>query len=170
MANDSDMVMARYKHPNRGQHTVVGPVTKIKYGFRAGGDVFLVHKDDVRTQPHLYEEIETKEAAAPVKAPPAPPSEALPEPEAVAALEDTTPPADVITGDSPPTRSINIVGRLPGVTAPIAEQLDADGIETADQVLELGIEGLTKYTGIGKVKAEAIIEAIGQLQEMAERA
>ncbi len=168
MANDSDMVMARYKHPNRGQHTVVGPATKIKYGFRAGGDVFLVHKDDVRTQPHLYEEIETREVAAPVKAPPAPPPEALPEPEALEA-EDTTPPADVITGDSPPVRDINIVGRLPGVTAPIAEQLDADGIETADQVLELGIDGLQKYTGIGKVKAEAIIEVIGQLQEMAAR-
>lgn len=173
MAEDSNMVMARYLHPNRGQHAVVGPVTKIKYGFRAGGDVFLVHKDDVRTQTHLYEEITTRAEPAVAKAPPAPVATTPVAPPAPAAPEVIEAPPDVVMGseqtEPEPAKdtSVDIVGRLPGISAPIAEQLDADGIQTADQVTALGVEGLMKYKGIGRVKAEAIIEAIQILQTSA---
>lgn len=162
--SDDNMVLCRYLHPNRGQHTVVGGVTKTQYGFRAGGDVFLVHKADADPNPHLFEQLETKEAPAAAKPPPpAPPPPASP------ALEETPPPPDVVTGESAiaEPRDVNIVGRLPGVTAPIAEQLAADGVETAQQIQELGVAGLQKYKGIGKVKAETIIEALEQLQTVA---
>jgi len=168
MATDGNMVMAKYLHPNRGQHSVVGGVTKMKYGFRGGGDSFLVHIDDVRANPHLFEEIKTQAAPAKAQAPaPASPI-APPEPQVIE--EESVPPPDVITGAEAPSKEVNIVGRLPGVTAPIAELLAADGIESADQVLALGIDGLMEYKGIGRVKAEGIIEATTQLREIAARA
>lgn len=172
MADDS-MIMIKYKHPNRGQHTVVGPVTKIKYGFRAGGDTFLVHKDDIANNDHLYEPIASAEGASAAKAPVAAPPAAPPSPIAVEEEVETSAPPDVVSGPesaAPASKAVNIVGRLPGVTAPIAEQLDADGIETADQVLELGVNGLMKYKGIGAVKAETIIEAVTALQKVAAQA
>ncbi|GAG15832.1 unnamed protein product, partial [marine sediment metagenome] len=55
---DENLVRAKYLHPNRGQHLVIGGVEKINYGYRAGGDIFLVHKNDIASQPHLFREVE----------------------------------------------------------------------------------------------------------------
>lgn len=84
--SDSDFVLARYLHPNRGAHQVVGaaihdeqyrgfrmvrkrdrpPGWSIVYGRRAGGGVerFLVHKRDVELQPQWFLPIEDRQAIA----------------------------------------------------------------------------------------------------------
>ena len=168
---DENMVLCRYLHPNRGQHTVVGGVTKTKYGFRAGGDTFLVRREDADANPHLFAQIESKEIPAAAK-PPLPSAPPAAPPAAPAAVAEAPAPPDVVTGEpeAAPDTSVNIVGRLPGINAPIAEQLAADGIETADQIIALGVDGLQKYKGIGKVKAETILEAIEILQRSAAKA
>ncbi len=157
--SDDTMILCRYLHPNRGQHTVVGGVTKTQYGFRAGGDIFLVHRADADPNPHLFDPIESKEVPAAAK-PPTPPA---PSP------VEAPPPPDVVTGEDRPApdTSVNIVGRLPGITAPIAEAMAADGLETADQIIALGVDGLQEYKGIGQVKAETILEALEILQRQA---
>ncbi len=49
---------------------------------------------------------------------------------------------------------------LPGIGADTANMLKSDGIDTVDDLLELGEKGLQKYRGVGKHKAEMIISAI----------
>lgn len=71
--DDANFVLARYLHPNIGEHTVVGTATGTKYGFRGGGDIFLVHREDVAAQPHLFAPVEQKPTPVPVAARQAPP-------------------------------------------------------------------------------------------------
>jgi glycosyltransferase involved in cell wall biosynthesis len=73
--SDAEYVLAKYIHPNIGQHPVIGAETHIRYGFRGGGEIFLVHKKDLTAQPHLFSVIDTAPTPiepSPVLAPPAP--------------------------------------------------------------------------------------------------
>lgn len=74
-SSDGDFVLSRLTDGNRGDHPIVGMTTKIKYGYRSDGDVFLVHKDDIAAQPGKFErvvegivkpEVEPTEAPEPV--------------------------------------------------------------------------------------------------------
>jgi glycosyltransferase involved in cell wall biosynthesis len=48
--------------------------------------------------------------------------------------------------------------KLPGVTPAIAKQFEARGLTTADEVADLGVDGLQELKGIGPTRARAIIE------------
>lgn len=63
--DDGDFLLARYTHPNAGEHPVIGMSTGVKYGMRAGRDIFLVHKKDIEVQPHLFEVVEKKTIPVP---------------------------------------------------------------------------------------------------------
>jgi len=52
--SDEDFVKCQYASRNTGQHKVVGAVTGTQYGYRAGGDVFLVHQRDIAVQKELF--------------------------------------------------------------------------------------------------------------------
>ena len=72
--DDEEYVMIEYLHPNRGNHPVVGHVTKTKYGNRGGGSKFLVNIKDVEAQPHLFKQLESgvtapKQPIAPTESP-----------------------------------------------------------------------------------------------------
>lgn len=56
---DSALVLCKYKHQNIGQHPVVGAQTRTSYGYRSGGDEFLVNREDIRATPHLFEPLES---------------------------------------------------------------------------------------------------------------
>ena len=71
--DDSLYVLVKYTHPNRGQHIVMGMATQTKYGYRGGGEIFLVHKQDIAAQPHLYEVIPNEPTPIPQVAPVLPP-------------------------------------------------------------------------------------------------
>jgi hypothetical protein len=76
---DQDMVMVRYSHPNRGQHRVngyaifeqqIGPSMfkdgngfRFSYGYRGGGDEFLVHRRDIELHPGLFVPLPTAQPA-----------------------------------------------------------------------------------------------------------
>lgn len=130
--NDQDLIMVRYEHPNKGQHAVVGSMTKTKYGFRAGGDSFLVKKADIDAQPHLFKVIEHR-------------------PEA---------PKQTIAPPSAPRPIGQKISELPGVSQNIADMLEADGLVMTTDLSDLTADDLTKYKGIGKVTAETIIKAV----------
>lgn len=51
---DDNFVEILYDHPNRGDHPVVGPVTGTFYGYRSGGDKFLVDRRDIAGSPHIF--------------------------------------------------------------------------------------------------------------------
>ncbi len=73
--NDEDFVMVDYTSKNIGTHTVVGAASKIDYGYRQGGDRFLVHKSDIKVSPHLFKPIEPVQKAKPKPEVPAPVAE-----------------------------------------------------------------------------------------------
>ena len=169
--NDDDFVRAKYLHPNQGTHQVsgqyrfpeqlnfgelrlgmknVGDGFIIDYGYRKGGETFLVHKRDADMS-HLFQEIQPESSG--VFNPPQPPSTSAPIPETI--IREARIPVAL--------RDELDLQLLPGISDKIALLLTNDGISTKTQVLELGVDGLKKYTGIGEVKAKSIIEAIKQM-------
>lgn len=143
MANDKDLILCVYQHPNRGDHKVTGPVTGTAYGYRGGGTRFYVHKEDIRVAPHLF---------VPVTVVPEKPKEALPPP----------PPPPGLNKPDESAPEVFDLQTLPGVTPQIAMGLNAMGAHTADDVLELGVTGLSRIKGIGEKRAEAILAYIQQ--------
>jgi glycosyltransferase involved in cell wall biosynthesis len=211
---DDEFVLCVYEHPNRGRHQVTGGAMfdhrfegfnmiprsptawSINYGYRAKGDRFLVHREDMNAQPHLYVPVQERRAVAmpqPQRVPLEPPK---PMPTGVpvgpAIMPDDTPAeqalgfdsgeqdepsaiADqIITGQSPewdedgppfetlqpPEEPTFNLQKLPGVGGKLAAQLMDDGIKTKDDLLRLGIEGLSQYKGVGEIKAARILKAV----------
>jgi hypothetical protein len=169
--SDQDFVRVKYIHPNQGTHGVsgqfkfpnmldvagmrlgmrnVGDGFIIDYGFRKGGDTFLVHKRDAEVS-HLFQEVQT--AAGGVFNPPQPAAQPTPTPEVIV-REARVPVAQLDELD---------LQLLPGISNENARQLEANGITTKSQVLELGVPGLKKYPGIGEIRAKAIIDAINHM-------
>lgn len=186
--DDADFVMARYLSPNRGKHQVTGhalfgqPIPgwrmirrspeswSIDYGYRGGGAKFLVHRDDVESQPGLFVPVETQRVLnvpeeAKVIEPPKALSEELGE---VRVVEDVQPNAagvvdSILSAPTDQPRAFDLQ-TLPGVNSAIARLLIADGIDSKEKLLELGVGGLQDYRGVGKVKAQRIIDAIGGME------
>lgn len=84
--NDTELVECIYMSPNIGDHDVRGASTGIRYGYRAGGQRFLVHRADIAAQPHLFRQVEGIRAPEPERAP-------LPEPVPVQASTSSAAPA-----------------------------------------------------------------------------
>jgi glycosyltransferase involved in cell wall biosynthesis len=175
--SDSEYVLVLYAHPNRGQHVVVGGVTKTKYGYRAGGDTFLVHKDDIKSQPHLFQPIEARPVAPsatpqPVIAPVALPkldrdSSPAQRPEPLPSWDDMRADlyaelyveGDILDGSDDEELDLQL---LPGVTPAIARAMQTAGLVTAEAILEAGAEGLQAIKGIGETRAEMILEHLAK--------
>lgn len=77
--------MHRLVDGNRGDHLIVGWVTKTRYGHKADGDVFLVHRADVAAKPEMFERVYEGGVALPES-----PVEETPEPVLVALVEPET--------------------------------------------------------------------------------
>lgn len=132
VSGDGDFVKVRLSDGNRGDHPIIGPATKTRYGYRSDGDVFLVHKADIAARPGAFtpvvEGVRVPEVAA----------EAPPEPESIV-VEPFDPSA------------------IPGMTAAIVRVWPA-GLNSRAAILGAGLDGLTAIKGVGKAKAEAILE------------
>ena len=61
LEQDNSYVMIEYIDANIGNHHVVGNITKTNYGYRGGGGKhqFLVHKDDLKAEPHRFRRVES---------------------------------------------------------------------------------------------------------------
>jgi glycosyltransferase involved in cell wall biosynthesis/predicted flap endonuclease-1-like 5' DNA nuclease len=176
--SDDIFVMCSYNHPNLGSHQVYGavgftqrvpglPMTRLRdgkyhinYGYRAGGgkESFLVHKQDASTEPMKFIPVDT----GPVTTAPKVEKEELAPPEPIAATQEMPIDEPVpVTGPSiePVERPFDLQV-LPGVGGALAQQLREAGVMSTEDVLNLGVEGLQKFSGVGPVKAENIIDAI----------
>lgn len=165
---DDDFVLIKYMHPNRGTHVVVGGATKTKYGYRSGGgaEQFLVHKADVANQPQYFQQMQTIVPPAPKLPPPAPPQPIAEDPFRPVAVQGSA--VQEVQRIIPRAKAKFDLQKLPGITADIHRQLKEAGIEGPEDLINLGIEGLTEYRGIGEAKAERIIGAVKQIMKMAE--
>lgn len=153
MIADEDFVLCLYDHQNRGQHMVIGAATNNSYGYRGGGEKFLVHRDDVAAQPHIFKPIAV-EATAPSKAPLPPPP---PRPVKEVEVEAQAPaPATVLEVETEDEEEFDLT-LVPGITPEIAGKLQAKGVQSLADLVNLGSSGLTQMKGIGPSRADAII-------------
>jgi len=143
MQADQDMILIRYNHGNRGQHVVKGYATGKYYGYRGGGDTFLVHRDDIKNSPHIFIPIETQALATNEPAPP--PVQEFDAEAYLARIKDKW------------NKELDLQ-TLPGVTAIIEQSMKDSGFTTRDAIMRAGATGLQESVrGIGEAKAEAII-------------
>jgi len=100
----------------------------------------------MRAQPHLFREIR-------------PPQEAVQYPSVSEVKAPPPPPKTKRTGEESEKVIVEVfsLGSLPGISADIVVQMEANGIRTREDVLALGIEGLVEYKGIAESRAELIM-------------
>jgi glycosyltransferase involved in cell wall biosynthesis len=164
--NDNSMVRIEYMSLNRGGHGVHGSVTKTFYGYRKGGDTFLMHRSDVEAQPQLFREIDQHIIQpAPVIAPkPIPVSIEEPEelePDVRDDLEPAMSESQFVALTQAKDRAATINPQLlPGVSAVTAKEMEVGGLNTYGAILDAGISGLSEIKGIGPRKAELIINYV----------
>lgn len=168
---DEQFKLITYQHPNRGQHTVIGQALfrnrvdgvhmirdrnnqgwRIHYGFRGGGDKFLVHVEDIRIAGHLF-------VPDPERVAPPPVERVTPSPRPVA-KQYASPPPPITIADQVGPLAINDedfdLQTLPGVTDKIAKSMEG---WTLEDIVEAGPEGLLEIKGVGDVRAKAIYNA-----------
>lgn len=150
--NDKEFVLALYNHPNRGDHMVVGPSTGINYGYRCGGDKFLVHVNDKAAMPHIFVDVKELEYVSANEAPKPPEIQIAPP----VALE---PPSPSITDEKFDLQMI------PGITQGIADQLTEMGVVSKKELLELSVDDIKSVKGVGEVRAKAIFGSIQKMKE-----
>lgn len=184
-SRDTDFILVRYMHPNRGAHLVWGSSRDDSgqqrcYGSRVGGgqETFLVHRSDVfdpRTgQQVSFHFVPVPEGkVTPVVARPIQPTieptsilEAKSEPPSPTIQSTINPPVSILgaeASETPETPDVSD-GRLfdlqtiPGVTHVVAASMVEHNITTREQIVELGIAGLQGLRGCGPVRAEMIIQ------------
>lgn len=160
--NDEDLILVRYTHPNRGQHPVVGHATGRKYHYHAGGEKFLVHRDDVAAAPNLFQPVEEVRArervshrqTAPAPPPPPPGSNGEPEPasfdEREQAVDEQT--KEEIAGQE---ALMDILDEL-NLDKRAVQSLYTSGVTTVQDVIDLGEDGLRELKWIGDSRAHEI--------------
>lgn len=143
---DENFVIAIYTHPNVGEHRLFGSVTKIDYGYRSGGEKMLVHKKDVAGAPHLFTIMENVAQVEPV-----------------ATQEVEKPVEEVVSQEVPDITTKSVAsGGIPVTDLDITEStktiLLGNNIRFVSDVVSLGVDGLTKFSGIGIKKATQLYE------------
>ena len=186
---DRDMILVNYTSPNRGDHLVIGhavfsvPIQiqgirmertkfgfQINYGYHAGGSRITVHRDELIAAPHLFQSVRNSvpeiQIASQRRAP-APPAPTPIEDVAIEAMAHPMPASarqileQELEGNEQPLRPIKKdLQTLPGVSADIAKQLKEEGVDTPEDILVLGIDGLKELKGVGDKRAGMIISAI----------
>lgn len=181
--SDDNYVMVRLVDNRKEDHFILGHVTKNRY-YKKHGDVFLMHRDDIAAQPHIYELSVKAEMVVPQVTAPAP----IPEP--VAAIvndsmnfvqntwsdeeyERRVQGAWMVSESEPSVESVKEMDSIlridkpsfdlqliPGITSNIAQQLVGAGVNSLESLAEWNTEKLMALKGVGEAKAELIQEYV----------
>lgn len=169
---DDELVMIEYAHPSRGSHAVYGGGNpRRSYGYRKQGDRFLVQRVDLRLYPHWFKPLMMAEPPPTEEVAPPPPEPLFDlgktiYPEVVTPVSDVLPiPADVTRPATSAQERIIQKARLdlqalPGVTPAVANAMRRAGIRTAEDILNMGVEGLLNIQWIGPQKAPMIYQHV----------
>jgi len=165
----------------------------IDYRYRKAGDRFLVHRLDVEKSPNWFRivEFDKKEFQSvlpkrqvDISKPPEPKPIAEILSEAIIPLKQeadtratTSEPKSIVPqeveveiteAEAVESLKVAVLTRgeielLPGVTPGIAEQIANDGVKTYQDILNLGVDGLKQYRGVGEARAMSMIDAINAM-------
>lgn len=176
--DDDEWVLCEYLHRNTGQHLVYGGTIfrtpldgvpmlhrsngwQIKYGYRGGGEQFLVHRSDVKAASNLFRVVpQGPKAPEPERVAPPPPPSIAPPPQRATVPAPRAP--QPVADDEPPSLSPDPfdLQKLPGVGGELAAQLREAGVATREDIVAIGVEGLKQFKGVGDHKAKIILGAI----------
>lgn len=166
---DSDLIRAKYTKPGSEAGRTIGAVSGLDYGYRAGGEEFLVHKQDVFDQrgnlmaPAQFTPVLVQSQGPKVEraAPPPPPVLRLgtaPNGNVMANLA-----SDELPAPSPVKMPDPLVSEVPGIGEGTTRKLRDMGIATVNELILAG-EGVLKEAGLPPAKAQAaFVAAIGML-------
>lgn len=144
-SQDSDFVLAVYTHPNTGQHQVVGGATGTRYGYRSGGERFLVHVSDLAVQPNLFQRISPDNA--------------------IKKQEKEVPPPIPLTEVPSISKEDYDLQKVAGVSPFIAQELNSAGVYSIEELANFSIEKLILIKGIREKRAQAILESARMVVE-----
>lgn len=182
VASDADFVLCLYNSANRGQMRVIGgagfqfpqagvPMVRVRelfhfdYGYRGGGEKFIVHREDIKAQPELFIPLpEVKSAPVPETLAPVPVPLGT---QMVKAASEDGPgapmPASPAVVPAPPEPLVPFLEKdieevdLPGLGPEVKKALVAAGHKTPKALLAID---LTEFPGIGKRKAKLVVDYI----------
>jgi hypothetical protein len=153
MENDENFKLIKYLHTSRGQHPVIGLATKLRYGYRRGGESFLVHLSDIAAAPNLFVSVEEPIARRVEPMPVAAPQR----------IQESAPPEPVmVTDDSVSALEKAVMAvrfdmqLLPGATSQVVKSLSEAALTNPEAILEAGVDGLEQVRYIGATKAKLI--------------
>lgn len=169
---DDQMVLILYQSSNRGDHRVIGHFSfperisglsmvrdrhggwRIDYKYHASGDRFLVHRNEIQVAQHIFKPI----------------AASVPEVSIAEQRKQVLPTAPIVPTktqkDAVPMLSKIADERdfdlqtIPGIGGDLAAALKEDGIDMLQDILEIGVDGLMEYKGVGPKKAQIIVAAI----------
>ncbi len=162
--NDDQMVLIEYRSPNVGEHPVVGPATGQSYGYHCPGQRFRVHRADAQAAPDIFRivEVAAPERKAVQEAAAEPAEEA--KPERPPDLEEVLAMIEEEQGRKPKAEVDRFnLRQLPGISGDVESLMRSAGIETLDDILVLGEEGLLEFRGIGRKRAKQIMDRVREL-------
>lgn len=166
IVDDNEYVKVLYRSENIGDHAVIGNATKIKYGYRQGGDIFLIHKKDYEVASNLYELIEEHRVDALSFASSVNDSvDNIQQNEEVSQLkvvekEEVEEPEMIIEKK----QHENGLDKL-SLSKEIISRLREGGIETLEDILLEGVDGLVQVKGIGLGKAQKIYDSAKRISK-----
>jgi len=168
MENDNDYVLVQYLSTNKGQHSVIGGASKKFYGYRKGGETFLLRHEDLAVQPHMYlvvdnmnrtsRTVETAERHTPESPQPLVDNGPTVEIQVAHLREDDD-------GDDPNLPDPEVVfdlQTLPAVTQRLETAMLLSGLDTPEKILQHGVDSLIAIKGLGELKANMIYDYVAE--------
>lgn len=136
---DGDFIRCVYMSPKKGDHPLVGSATKINYGYRARGDKVIIHRDDLRASPNLFQPVghfvATQDEEKPLPPPPSP------------IKESEKKMLEAITEEK--LINFGVVRNTSGVL----EELNKLGVSVIGEIPGLATEKLVSIKGVGEITA-----------------
>lgn len=166
---DNDLIRAKYMKPGSEAGRTIGAVSGIDYGYRTGGEEFLVHKQDVFDQrgnliaPAQFTPVLVQSQGPKVERAHPPPPPVL----RLGTVPNGNVMANFATDELPAPKSVKmpdpLVSEVPGIGEGTTRKLRDMGIATVNELILAG-EGVLKEAGLPPAKAQAaFVAAIGTL-------
>lgn len=162
---DTEYVEVLYNHRNKGGHPVYGGVTGTFYGYRAGGERFLVHQDDAKGQPTLFQVIPAQPTAPKITY--QTPKQSPPPPTPIVDLQYELDNAEIVTDPVDETDYEDVLsGGLENIKRPL--DLQTIVFENDDESKDRLAQAFRERKGTVEWSADSIEELVEKMEAMAE--
>ncbi len=166
---DDEYVMAIYTSQNKGDHPVYGAATGKYYGYRVGGDRFLVHRDDIARAPHLFNKIEIAPKEIPVVEEK---RTDLQEPQRIVSINPNAAHKvdEIISIEENKNASNKFdINAVPGISPVVGRYLSEElNVDSWESLYKITLDDLKKIKTVGESRANMILNSIARIKNARE--